>query len=85
VGNLPKDANEEALRLLFAEHGQVAEVHVVVDRYTGRSRGFAFVTMASEEQARLAAAKMSGTTLGGHVLKVNEAPSLHADAPRRQS
>jgi cold-inducible RNA-binding protein len=78
VGNLSNDTTEAALREAFAEQGEVTEVHVVEDRYTGRGRGFAFVTMASAEQAKVAAAKMNGAMLGGRALKVNE-----ADATRR--
>jgi RNA recognition motif-containing protein len=73
VGNLSHDTTEAALRAAFAEQGEVTEVHVVEDRYTGRGRGFAFVTMASAEQAKVAAAKMNGAMLGGRALKVNEA------------
>jgi RNA recognition motif-containing protein len=73
VGNLPHDASEDALRAVFSEHGEVTEVFVVHDRYTGRSRGFAFVTMASSEQAASAALKMNGATMQGKPLRVNEA------------
>jgi RNA recognition motif-containing protein len=73
VGNLPHDTSEEALRAAFAELGDVTEVHVVQDRYTGRCRGFGFVTMATAEQAKRAVEKMNGASLGGRVLKVNEA------------
>jgi len=73
VGNLSHDTSEEALRAAFAQQGVVTEVHVVEDRYTGRCRGFAFVTMATPEQAKLAAEKMNGAVLGGRALKVNEA------------
>ncbi len=73
VGNLPLDASETMLRTAFAELGQVTEVHVVHDRYTGRSRGFAFVTMASAEQATLAAQRLNGALLDGKPMRVNEA------------
>jgi cold-inducible RNA-binding protein len=73
VGNLSHDTTEEALRAAFAQQGEVTEVHVVEDRYTGRCRGFAFVTMASAEQAKAAAQKMNGATLEGRVLRVSEA------------
>jgi RNA recognition motif-containing protein len=73
VGNLPHDTSEEAVRAAFAEQGKVTEVHVVQDRYTGRCRGFAFVTMASAAEAKSAAEKLNGTLLGGRVLKVSEA------------
>lgn len=73
VGNLPHDASEDALRAAFGEYGEVTEVFVVHDRYTGRSRGFAFVTMANREQAASAAQKLNGVTLQGKPLRVNEA------------
>lgn len=73
VGNLSHDTSEEALRAAFAPQGDVTEVHVVQDRYTGRCRGFGFVTMATPEQAKSAAEKMNGVTLQGHVIKVSEA------------
>lgn len=78
VGNLSHDTSEEALRAAFAGLGDVTEVKVVEDRYTGRGRGFAFVTMATAEQAKSAAAKMNGAMLDGRAIKVNE-----ADATRR--
>ena len=78
VGNLSHDTSEEALRAAFAGLGEVTEVKVVEDRYTGRGRGFAFVTMATAEQAKSAAQKMNGAMLDGRALKVNE-----ADATRR--
>jgi RNA recognition motif-containing protein len=82
VGNLPYDASEDALRSAFAEHGQVTSVHVVHDRYTGRSRGFAFVTMASPEQAAQAAQRMNGTMVSGRPLRVNEAEPSRRSDPR---
>jgi RNA recognition motif-containing protein len=80
VGNLPYDTSEDTLRSAFSEHGQVTEVHLVHDRYTGRSRGFAFVTMASPEQAAQAAQRMNGAMVSGRPLRVNEAePSRRSD------
>jgi RNA recognition motif-containing protein len=73
VGNLSHDISADVLRAAFGEQGEVTDVHLVEDRYTGRCRGFAFVTMASREQAKSAAEKMNGVKLGGRVLKVNEA------------
>lgn len=73
VGNLAHDASEDILRAAFAEYGEVTEVFVVYDRYTGRSRGFAFVTMANRQQAASAAQKLNGATLQGKPLRVNEA------------
>jgi RNA recognition motif-containing protein len=78
VGNLSHDTTEENLRGAFAPHGQVTEVHVVQDRYTGRSRGFAFVTMAQPAQAATAAQEMNGVLLDGRPLRV-----MAAEAPGR--
>lgn len=80
VGNLSGDATVESLRAVFAEHGDVSEVHIVYSRETGRSRGFAFVTMSTEEQASAAATKMNGALVHGRPLRVNE-----AGAPRMGS
>jgi RNA recognition motif-containing protein len=73
VGNLSHEASEEALRSTFSAHGNVTAVHVVHDRYTGRSRGFAFVTMASSEQAAAALQKLNGTLVDGRPIRVNDA------------
>jgi RNA recognition motif-containing protein len=83
VGNLSYDSTPEAIRAAFEPFGEVTDVQIVVDRYSGRPRGFAFVTMATREQAARAAASMNGATLDGHLLRVNEAeqraPSPAAD------
>ncbi|HEX3343156.1 MAG TPA: RNA-binding protein [Polyangiaceae bacterium] len=73
VGNLPHDTTEEAVRAAFAAQGDVVEVHVVQDRYTGRCRGFAFVTLATAEQAKRAAEALNGTPFAGRMLRVSEA------------
>src|SRR5579864_1544619 len=73
VGNIPHDATAEALRTVFAEFGEVADVQVVVDRYSGRPRGFTFVTMAKPEDATNAASKINGTMFGGRPLRVSDA------------
>ena len=73
VGNLAYDSTPEAIRAAFEPFGEVTDVQIVVDRYSGRARGFAFVTMATREQAARAAAAMNGATLDGHLLRVNEA------------
>ncbi len=81
VGNLPFDVDEGQLRTLFQEGGwTVAEVKVVMDRDTGRPRGFAFVEMASQADAQAAIAALNGREVGGRALTVNEA---HERAPRR--
>jgi cold-inducible RNA-binding protein len=78
VGNMSHEITDERLRELFAEHGEVVEVRVVTDHYSGRSRGFAFVDMATEEAAKTAISEVNGQTVGGRQLKVAEA------RPRRQ-
>jgi RNA recognition motif-containing protein len=64
---------EDALRNLFAEHGEVEEVHVPTDRDSGRPRGFAFVTMPNQNEAQAAIAAINGKELDDRVLNVNEA------------
>ncbi len=74
VGNLPFDTDEAQLRTLFQEGGRtVTEVKIITDRDTGRSRGFAFVEMGSQEDAEAAIKAMSGREVGGRALTVNEA------------
>jgi len=73
VGNLSYDSTADALRSAFSECGDVADVHIVVDRDSGRPRGFAFVTMGNEAQAQQAIAKMNGAMVDGRPLRVNEA------------
>jgi hypothetical protein len=79
VGNLSYQTTEETLREAFAADGrQVQEVAIIVDRETGRPRGFAFVTMASPADAEAAIAAMNGAMVDGRPLRVNEAQ----DRPR---
>lgn len=73
VGNLSLDTTPDALRNTFAPFGEVTDVHVIVDRYSGRPRGFAFVTMASSAQAVTAMQQLNGALIDGRPLRVNEA------------
>ena len=73
VGNLSFNTTETALQQAFVACGDVSEVKIVLDRETGRSRGFAFVTMANGEGARAAMARLDGQMLDGRALRVNEA------------
>ncbi len=73
VGNLPYDTDEQALTTLFAGAGTVDSVNVMRDMATGRARGFAFVEMASDEDAQKAIAQLNDHELGGRNLTVNEA------------
>jgi RNA recognition motif-containing protein len=72
-GNLSFQSSQDDVRALFEAHGEVTDVHMVMDRDTGRPRGFAFVEMASEEQASAAIRALDGREAGGRNLKVNEA------------
>jgi len=85
VGNLPYDATEEALRACMEGAGPVARVSVMRDRETGRSRGFAFVDMGSEEGARRAIEQLDGASLAGRRITVKEArpPEEGARPPLR--
>ena len=73
VGNLAFQTTSEELQNLFAQAGTVESASVVEDRMTGRSRGFAFVEMASKEEAASAIEQFNGKEVGGRALKVNEA------------
>jgi len=74
VGNLNYNTNEESLRRAFSANGrEVASVSVIMDRETGRSRGFAFVEMATAEGAQEALRELDGTDLDGRTLRINEA------------
>ncbi|MFN9308238.1 MAG: RNA recognition motif domain-containing protein [Planctomycetota bacterium] len=79
VGNLPYDTDEASLREAFSKGGGTVErVHVVLDRETQRPRGFAFVEMATEEQAKAAMAAMDGAVFGARQLRVTEAEERRA-------
>lgn len=73
VGNLSFNTDEASLRSAFSQFGDISELKIVLDRETGQSRGFAFVTMADAEGARSAIARMDGTMVDGRALRVNEA------------
>ena len=73
VGNVSFDATTDSLREIFAQVGDVAEVRIVTDRNTGQSRGFAFVTMGSSQEAQKAISELNGTSLDGRPLRINEA------------
>jgi len=73
VGNLPKTITEEAVRNLFAEHGDVTEVKLIKDQYSGELRGFGFVEMPAKADALKAIQEVNGTEIDGRSLIVNEA------------
>ena len=73
VGNLPFSVTEDELREVFARHGEVQSVAVIMDRDTGRARGFGFVEMGDSNAAQEAMRALDGSDMGGRSLKVNEA------------
>jgi RNA recognition motif-containing protein len=73
VGNLPFDTSEDQLHELFSAHGQVVSAKLITDQETGRSRGFGFVEMSTEDEARNAIEKMNKARVGERELTVNEA------------
>jgi cold-inducible RNA-binding protein len=73
VGNLSFETTENELQDAFAAHGTVNEVNLIMDKMSGRSRGFAFVTMAENGAAEAAISALSGSSLNGRALTVNEA------------
>jgi len=73
VGNLPYSVNADELRKVFSEFGEVVDAVVISDKYSGRSKGFGFVTFATEEAAKSAVEKMNGKDMGGRNLVVNVA------------
>jgi RNA recognition motif-containing protein len=79
VGNLAFDTVEDDLRELFAAFGAVESVKIISDQFTGRSRGFGFIEMASREEGMKAIQELDSKNLGGRPLKINEAK------PKRQT
>lgn len=73
IGNLPKTTNEETVRKLFEKYGEVTEIKLLKDQYSGELRGFGFVTMPSKADAQKAMQEVNDTELEGRILIVNEA------------
>lgn len=82
VGNLPYTVRDEDLQQSFGQFGAVTSAKVMMDRDTGRSKGFGFVEMASDAEAQAAINGMSGQSLGGRSITVNEARPMEARPPR---
>ena len=82
VGNMSFQTTESELTELFKTFGQITRVRVVMDRETGRARGFAFVEMPNDEEASKAIAALDGAAVGGRNIKVNEARPKEAGGPR---
>ena len=82
VGNLPYSVRDEDLQQAFSAHGSVTSAKVMMERDTGRSKGFGFVEMASDAEAQAAISGMNGQALGGRSLVVNEARPMEPRPPR---
>jgi RNA recognition motif-containing protein len=83
VGNLSFQTTQQELEDLFGQLGQVESVNIITDRDTGQPRGFAFVEMASSEEAQAAIQRLDGTEVNGRALKVNEARAKEDRGGRR--
>jgi cold-inducible RNA-binding protein len=87
VGNLSYNTTEDALRSLFAEYGEITSINMIIDRDTGRPKGFAFVEMATEEAAMAAIGALNGRSIDDREIKVEKAsPQVgrdRRDAPQR--
>jgi RNA recognition motif-containing protein len=83
VGNLTYEVGDGELRQMFEPHGAVESAQVIMDRDTGRSKGFGFVEMGSDQEAQAAIAALSGKQVGGRSLTVNEAKPREARGPGR--
>lgn len=83
VGNLSYDSTEDDLRDAFSNYGEVASVNLITDRDTGRPKGFAFVEMASSDDAQAAMQSLNGSELGGRQIKVDEARPQRERGERR--
>ncbi len=83
VGNLPFSADDQALVDIFAQSGSVVSAKVITDRETGRSKGFGFVEMSSDEEAAKAIEQFHGADYAGRPMTVNEARPMEPRAPRQ--
>ena len=82
VGNLPYYVNEEDLRTVFAEFGEIASVNIITDRVSGQSKGFGFVDMPNNSEADKAIKALNGSDLHGRSIKVNQA-KLPKSSPKK--
>ena len=82
VGNLPFSVDDEGLKKLFDSYGEIEEANVIQNKFSGRSKGFGFVTFKNEENAKKAIEEMNEKEVEGRKLVVNEAKPFDPDAPR---
>lgn len=83
VGNLPFETTEDDLKTAFEAHGEVTSVQVIVDKFTGRSRGFAFVEMSDDAGGEAAIEQLDNVDFGGRQLKVTQANRKEGGPPPR--
>lgn len=84
VGNLAFSVTQETLKDAFSEFGDVEEATIIMDKFSGRSKGFGFVTLSNDEAGKKAIAGMNGKELEGRELKVSEAKPMDPDRPPRR-
>ncbi len=82
VGNLSFSVSQDQLRELFSEFGEITEVTLITDKFSGRSKGFGFIVFAKKEDAEKAIAKMNEKEIEGRELKVSKAKPVDPDRPR---
>ena len=82
VGNLGPSADEESLKALFSVFGTVKRAYIIADKQTGKSKGFGFVEMDDEEQAKAAVAALDGKKCGDYTVRVSEATRSSSGEPR---
>lgn len=85
VGGLPYTTTQDELQDAFAKAGTVTSATIIIDKMSGRSKGFGFVEMANDDEAEKAIAMMNGKDFGGRTLTVNEARPMEARPPRRDN
>lgn len=83
VGNLPFSVDSAKLKELFGKYGEVEEATIIQDKFSGRSKGFGFVTFTDDEAAKKAIAEMNEKDVEGRAVKVTEAKPMDPDRPRR--
>ena len=83
VGSLKYEVSEEQLKELFSQFGEVQSVKIIINRDTGKSKGFGFVEMSNQEQAEKAASELDGKDFEGRTLRVNKAKPQERRGPRR--
>jgi RNA recognition motif-containing protein len=82
IGNLPFSVDDESLKKVFSDY-EVAEAQVIKDKFSGRSKGFGFVTIEDDESAKKAISELDGKSVEGREIKVNEAKPFDPDKPRK--